>query len=264
MSHFDSEHRYWKFQQSVKNEARYFHTDQIEAFLQALSESAKSRHHTFSKGTYLWRAQLGMGESPMFDEDGKVIDGAVQPGPHGSDRMKPLADQANEGRANAKGIPCLYLSNRLDSALSETRPWLGMSISVAQFKTVRDLKVVDCIAGTKPELRYLLSEPPPEMRDEVMWYHIDTAFSRPINPTDTSADYAPTQIIAEMFKSEKFDGVAYRSAFAGGYNAALFDINSAEQVNCFLYEVKDLKFEFQECANPYYIKSKDPEGDTQK
>lgn len=127
--------------------------------------------------------------------------------------MKPLAGQASEGRANSKGIPCLYLSTLRDTALSEIRPWLGMSISVAQFKAVRELKLVDCISKTRPELRYLFSEPPPEERDEVMWYRIDSAFSEPINPTDTSADYAPTQIIAEMFKSEGFDGLAYRSAF---------------------------------------------------
>lgn len=262
MPHFDSDHRYWSFQQSVRKEARYFHTDHTESFLQALAKSAKSRSFTLKKDIFLWRAQLGMGESPMFDEDGNILDGAVQPGPHGTDRMKPLADQASEGRANAKGIPCLYLSNRLNSALSETRPWLGLSISVAQFKTVRDLKLVDCISKKKPELRHLFSEPPPEIRDEVMWYHIDTAFSKPINPTDSSADYAPTQIIAEMFKSEKFDGISYRSAFDGGYNVALFDINSARQVNGFLYEVKDLKFEFQECANPYFIPQEKSEGDT--
>lgn len=242
-------------------EARYFRTNQAEGFLRDLSESAKMRHLSLFEGSALWRAQLGQGRVPMFDEEGNEI-GADEVGPHGPGRMKPLPGQASEGRANSKGIPCLYLSTHRDTALSEIRPWLGMSISVAQFKAVRDLKLVDCIVNTRPKLRYLFSEPPPEKRDEVMWYRIDSAFSEPINPTDTSADYAPTQIIAEMFKSEGFDGLAYRSAFAGGYNVALFDITSAEQVNCFLVETKELKFEFEEIANPYYLRRDEPKGNT--
>ncbi len=267
MPHFDSAHDYGRFQQSVKTKARYFRTKQAEEFLRALSESAKGRYLTFFEGNTLWRAQLGHWWSPVVDEDGNEIVGADEPGPHGPRRMKPLVGQASEGRANSKGIPCLYLSTQQDTALSETRPWLGMSISIAQFAAVRDLKLVGFVFDTPPELRYLGfrgSEPPPEKRDEVVWYRIGSAFSEPINPTDTSADYAPTQIIAEMFKSEGLDGLAYRSGFAGGYNVALFDIESARQVNCFLFETKNLNFEFEEdaSARPYFLRSKEPEDDT--
>lgn len=264
MPHFESARDYWTFQHSVKNEARYVRTKQAEEFLKALSKSAKEQEQQFQldKGRLLWRAQLGHGWSPMFDNDGNQIEDAEEIGPHEPDRMKPIAGQATEGRANSKGIPCLYLAIERDTALSEIRPGLTMSISAAQFETTRELQLIVFVSEGSQKIRYLVKEPPPEDRDEFVWQDIDRAFSRPITPTDTSADYAPTQIIAEMFKSEGFDGIAYRSAFTGGYNVALFDINSAKLVNCCLYEAKNLSYTFEQSGNPYTLGSNEPQGNT--
>ena len=57
--------------------------------------------------------------------------------------MMPLPDRANEGRVNPKGIPCLYFSSDRDTAMTETRPWIGSLVSVAQFVMLRELTVVD-------------------------------------------------------------------------------------------------------------------------
>ena len=38
-----------------------------------------------------------------------------------------------------------------------------------------------------------------------------------------------------------------------GFNIALFDIHSAEIINCFLFAVDSIKFDFTEMANPYYL-----------
>jgi hypothetical protein len=50
-----------------------------------------------------------------------------------------------------------------------------------------------------------------------------------------------------------FDGIGHRSSLAEGYSVALFDINSAEIINCFLFMVDGIKFDFTEMANPYYL-----------
>ncbi len=63
--------------------------------------------------------------------------------PHNPTRMKPIPGQASEGRANPKGIPYLYLATHRDTALAEVRPWIRSLFSVAQFKIVRDLVVVN-------------------------------------------------------------------------------------------------------------------------
>ena len=56
--------------------------------------------------------------------------------------------------------------------------------------------------------------------------------------------YVPTQIIAELFKSNGFNGVFYKSALSEGLNLVLFDINAATMVNCFVFSVREIKFSF--------------------
>lgn len=99
-----------------------------------------------------------------------------------------------------------------------------------------------------------MKEPPPKDREQSVLNHIDKAFAKPVNPSDDIADYVPTQIIAELFKSEGFDGITYRSSLGDGHNIALFDLDVAELINCFLFEVKSVKFNFDEAANPYFVR----------
>lgn len=167
--------------------------------------------------------------------------------------MKPLKAEAKEGRANPKGIPYLYTSNRKEIAIAEVRPWLGALLSVGQFKITRDLLIINCSMNENKHIFYL-EEPDPQEREKAVWSDIDRAFSRPVSMNDSSADYVPTQILAELFKAEGFDGIAYRSAFGEGFNIAIFDIDVAELINCFLFEVKDIKLNFKEAASPYFVK----------
>ncbi|WP_366931004.1 RES family NAD+ phosphorylase [Mesorhizobium sp.] len=48
--------------------------------------------------------------------------------------MRPLAGRASEGRANPKGIPCLYMAVDRHTALAECRPWIGSLVSIGAFK----------------------------------------------------------------------------------------------------------------------------------
>ncbi|PIP96613.1 MAG: hypothetical protein COW00_02905 [Bdellovibrio sp. CG12_big_fil_rev_8_21_14_0_65_39_13] len=76
--------------------------------------------------------------------------------------------------------------------------------------------------------------------------------------TDNHTEYIPTQIIAEFFKNNNFDGVIYKSNFgSNGYNIALFNIEDARLEQCHLFETKSIKIDFQEIANPYYRKNVD-------
>jgi hypothetical protein len=84
---------------------------------------------------------------------------------------------------------------------------------------------------------------------------IDDAFSRPVVPTDEASDYVPTQVLAEFFKVNGFDGLAYRSALGDGHNIVLFDPDMADLHCCLLYEVKNLQFRFQEAANGYFMRT---------
>jgi hypothetical protein len=162
------------------------------------------------------------------------------------ERMKPLPDRASEGRANAKGIPCLYLSTRKETAMSEVRPWIGSRISVGQFKLLRDIEIIDC-SRRPSDYPFHDGEPEPEQREEVIWSCIDRAFAEPTTRNDDTGDYAATQIIAELFKDAGFGGVAYKSNFGkDGYNIALFDIGAAELINLQLHTVEAIGFKFSD------------------
>lgn len=246
MKEFASFQSYYQYERALKRRSRYIYTPEIETFLQTVLETAKKRVENVPKDSFLWRAQLGHDLRKENEEVGEV------PAPYSPERMQPRLDGALEGRANPKGIPYLYLASNRETALAEVRPWIGSLVSVGQFKTLRDLKIVNCTTERK-SIKIYFQEPPPEEREEHVWTAIDRAFAKPITPRDDVADYVPTQVLAELFKVNDFDGVAYRSSLGDGHNLALFDIQAAEIINCFLYEVRRVKFDFEGAANPYYV-----------
>ena len=255
---FKSWTSYWKFRSVVTTSSRYIFDEETESFLAEVLETCKSRQKTISKGTVFWRSQLGSGTRPVYDdEENKVGD---EPCPHPAERMKPLKFLASEGRANPKGIPYLYLATSKETAMSEVRPWIGSTISVAQFVTKNELNIVDCSKNhlANPfffDFKRGFYEPSNEEKEKSVWAHIDRAFSEPVIQNENRADYAPTQIIAELFKNNGFDGIVYKSMLSEGYNVALFHSDTAEILNCFLFEAKKVNFEFEETANPYFTQS---------
>lgn len=250
MPEFKSWRGFRQFEQTTKNKTRFVHAPEVEEFLDTVLQTSEKRVELLAKEKILWRAQIGCDWEPIY-EQGEYIDD--NPAPHPPSRMKPLRNRASEGRANPKGIPYFYLSTNRDTALAEVRPWIGSFISVGQFKTLRELRLVNCTTD-KQGFIYYLKEPSAEEREESVWADIDREFARPISPSDDVADYVPTQIIAELFKANNFDGIAYRSSLGDGHNVALFDLDTAELVRCFLFQAKSIRFEFQESANPYIIR----------
>ncbi len=258
MSEFKSQGSFRRFARAVKERHRYFYDDETREFLDTLMTTLPDRIEEAETGGLLWRAQLG-GDWQIIRRDGEVV--AEEPRPHPQVRMKPAADSAREGRANPKGIPYLYLATERETALAEVQPWIGSDVSVGQFQIKRPLRLVNC--KTEDGLRrhrYFGGEPSPEKREKVVWSSIDAAFSRPVTPSDDKADYVPTQILAECFRSNGFDGVAYRSSLGEGHNIVLFDPTVAELVNCFLFRVDEVKFEFTQSANPYSVVSRSDAG----
>ncbi|WP_432289634.1 RES family NAD+ phosphorylase (plasmid) [Aminobacter sp. BA135] len=247
---FESWRSYWHFSQEIRRNRRYVRTPKSDAFLRTVAETCKSRLSDVPSGRIFWRAQLGHG----WEHEPQIDDEIPCPFPPG--RMIPLSDRAHEGRANPKGIPFLYVATTRDTAMSEVRPWIGAHVSVAQLRTLRKLSIVDCSVNHK-RTPLFLEEPPPEKREEAVWSHIDRAFAEPATRSDDTADYAVTQVLAELFKAEGYDGIAYKSTFGeDGYNIAFFDITIAELLNCALFKVKNMEIEFDEDANPYFVTSK--------
>jgi RES domain-containing protein len=240
MSRFASANAFEEFKKEVTRRTRYLRSPNGERFLRAVAETSKRRLRVIPDGAVFWRAQVG--HEWIVD----VRAGTRTPGPHSKTRMKPLEDRAYEGRVNPKGIPCLYFATTKEVAMSEVRPWIGSVVTVGRFETVREQRLVDCSVFHGDEIPSMAATSAEDV-EQVVWAHIDHAFARPVTRSDNVADYAATQVLAEVFRLEGYDGIIYRSAFsAEGTNVALFDLNCAHQLDSSIFTVRRATYEFGE------------------
>jgi hypothetical protein len=249
---FTSHDAFCDFDRSVRRELRYVRSAAQEDFLKEVIATSKARTARLKAGDVLWRAQLGH-DWRTEEQDGEEFE---IPDAHPPKRMKPIHDKATDGRANPRGIPCLYLATKKDTAVLEVRPLIGSYVSVAQFKMMRDLRLVNCSVEEMGNLERWLRETPwtPEDIEKAVWSDINRAFSEPVERGDNSIEYVPTQIIAEAFKRHDFDGIAYKSSYGeDGLNVALFDIDAAELIKCGLYSIKKVSVKMKQENNPYFV-----------
>ena len=259
MREFKTGREYGDFARSVTHQARYIFEPHVEAFIQTVIATAASRVIEMPEGTLLFRAQIGntwrRQRVDPGDPDGDYVE---LPHPYEPERMKPPKGMAREGRVNPKGIPCLYLADERNTAMAETRPWLGSYISLGEFQTVKASRVVNL---PKPELALavhvasLFGGTPPDVEscERAVWGEISYAFSEPVSASDDKADYVATQILSETFRSMGCDGIRYKSRLGQGHSVALFDLESAELVECGIFQTRELQFGFGLGGNPYYV-----------
>jgi hypothetical protein len=251
MAEFASWRSYWDFSHRVKSQNRYFRNAALEQFCQAVLTTGTGRKRRLKEGTSLCRAQKGEYEGPSRKGD---VDNEDRPFPFLPERMMPFKDRAMEGRANPKGIPYLYVASDMETAIAESRAGVGESVSVGSFLTVRDLQVADFSIGNDEGVHLYFEEPEAEKRADAVWQDIDRAFSLPLSRSDDAANYVPTQIIAELFKQNGFDGICYRSSLASGTNLVLFDLSMAAIHGCCLYRVTKVKVDYEQAGNPYSVR----------
>jgi len=254
MKTFETFIDYIKFVVLVRDTNRYRFYPWGDKFLETLLITGETRKLAVPKDTFFWRSQLSKAEPrEVVWEEGVYHD--RKPYPYPAERMKHRIGMASEGRANPKGIPYLYLSTDKDTAMAECRPWLQSDISVGRFQTTRDLTLIDCSKDeyTPVTMNDLPKEKTdPKFVERVIWGQINRAFTEPVHRSDHVADYAPTQVIAEFFKSKKFDGLKFKSALGDGCNVALFDLNAAEMTHCYLFRAKKITYLFEPVENAYY------------
>ena len=252
-----------QFARRVQNERRFVWDEATEAFLNTVLATIRARDVTLPEGMILSRAQRGVDWIDRKDDDGN--DMGEEPSGFGRERMKPLQYRASEGRANSRGIPVLYLATTEQTAISEVRPWIGDSISVAQFKLRRKIKAIDLSKGhgqiswSKLSFDHLMGKKTPgaALKEKTVWIEIDNAFSRPVTQSDDLAHYVPTQILAELFRNAGYEAVIYKSQFGEkGFNIALFDIDSADPINCAPFEVTDIDVKSREIGNRWFSRNK--------
>lgn len=240
---------YTDFIRSVQSDLRFFRSGSSSSFLGMVRSSCKNRLSTIPKDSLLWRARLGSTighESTIATGAGDAITAIFDRAmPYAKSSMKPIPDWQREGRANPCGIPTLYAATTPTTALAEVRPWIGATISLAQLQVTRELKVIDCSKDhNSRSVLDVIFDLSKTMEDGV-WFALHRAFATPISKEDEARTYIPTQVFAELFKTEGYDGILYKSLLSDdGCNLALFDLGSAAVINCELHELKSTRFDF--------------------
>jgi hypothetical protein len=241
MNGFEHSDDYQRFAYSVRRSYRYRLSDESEQFLKVVGESSNVRKQVLPVRTTLFRAQRGGVEVAYFgDASSAALDAwekdLIRVIPYPVERMLPRKTKAPEGRVNPKGIPCLYLATDDQTAGSEVRPFNGSHVTIALCETREELSLVDLSKqSTVPDVKW----------GKEVWSIIDRAFSMPVADTDDTADYVPTQIVAELFRRNGYDGIAYTSNVGRGKNVALFKLDQIEIMMVGISRVKAVSYEFE-------------------
>lgn len=157
------------------------------------------------------------------------------------------------GRANPTGIPYFYAASDYETAIAETRPHPGNSVSICKFKITDKLQILSLInprskispfeiAFLQGDEKYLL-----KLRHDVEFLcHLGTELSKPITPDVAELEYLPTQYLCELIKKSHFDGVKFISSVGDGVNFTLFSQSKIKAARVFSHYVKRLKYTTQE------------------
>ena len=161
----------------------------------------------------------------------------------------PPAGMSSEGRANARGITCLYISNDVDTTLHEVRAGAFDFVSVGKFQLKQDITIVDLKAITQispfiEELDFIEHAVNKQYLEKLNY-----EMSRPLRRSDSTLDYVPTQYIVDFIKSfehngePEYDGIEYNSTTnPGGFNLAVFNPDLFQCVSVDVYEIKELHY----------------------
>lgn len=142
------------------------------------------------------------------------------------------------GRANPDYIRYLYLAEDADTACYEIRPIIGQNISVATFKSLKQLKLYDLTDQRPNRFENPVYEAPS------LFDCISEHFSMP--NADDPQKYIPTQFLTEKIKELGFDGLRFRSSLKqGGVNIVLFEPENCEAVSSELVEIKQISMDIR-------------------
>ena len=213
------------FVDEIKTQNRY-HSKQIN--FDILEKYCSFIRKTYKAGNVFYRARIS-------ERSGFPV----------NEMSAPPAGESTEGRANAKGITCLYLANDVETTLHEVRAGVFDFVSVGTFLLKKDITVVNlrAIADISPFVEGL------EYLDHAInkqyLEKLNKEMSKSLRRSDSTLDYVPTQYITDFIKSiehngsQEYDGIEYNSTTnPGGYNLAIFNPDLFE---CISVEVRDIE-----------------------
>jgi len=195
------------------------------------------------------RVEILADEEPWYRARLQSLEGPFTPLQMGA----PPATRANHGRANPIGIPYLYLSSSVETAITEVRPHTGEKVSVAQFRLNETLEVIDLRNPRDTVSPFGLEDATEvaQLRGDVEFLELlGDELTRPVLPHAAAIDYLPSQYLCEFIKACGYVGVLYRSAVGDGVNLALFNNSLATAELVLEYQIARVKVQYAEIQHP--------------
>lgn len=167
-----------------------------------------------------------------------------------SEMGAPPPEKASDGRANSAGISRLYLTYDRETTLHEIRAAEFDFITIATFKPIETIKVVDLkkIGSISPFAPDVDCTALAINREHLQ--KINLEMGKTMRRGDSALDYLPTQYICDFVMSIEdengnpfFDGIEYQSAMrSNGANLAVFYPEKFKCTYCRTYEVTKLTY----------------------
>lgn len=177
----------------------------------------KECENIIPKNTTLYRArivkdfnQLPILQNPTYEDyfSGFDYEGSKEPPPQFTE----------EGRCNRKGMPLLYLAKCKYTACAEVKPEFTQIISLATFRTKRDIRIADfCTDRRWASVAEYARSLNCEIGSLLTFVMLQFTGS-----TGKFYDYTVSQYITDYFKNFDYRGIAYRSAQTGLASYAIF------------------------------------------
>lgn len=154
----------------------------------------------------------------------------------------PETGKSSDGRANSRGIRCLYLGDSKETTIYETRVGKYDRICIGTFSLKEDIVVVDfkSINKISPFTEGIIDNITELAVNKQYLEKINIEMSKIMRRKDDVLDYLPTQYITDFVKSIEnegvsiYSGIEYKSVMNDkGYNLAIFnpDLFECEEVN---------------------------------
>lgn len=209
------------FSEEIKHVSRFFtKPDNEGVLLDILNAVARVE---WSQDKVLYRARL------WTNEKGNPSDKDLHEAP---------SDKAASGRMSAEGIPCLYVANRMETAVSEIRAGMHDEVAVATLRPKQNFKFVDLgiLERISPFDEVDCSE---LLVNQSTLRELVNELSAPMRMADSKLDYTPMQYLSELIRRGGYVGIGYPSVMCeSGYNFALsckltdlFEIEKKEVVS---------------------------------
>lgn len=140
-----------------------------------------------------------------------------------------------------------YFTNRNDLSNRKPRrrkrPPRIVRVTVGHFEVLDPLSIIN--------LRHPSVESPFGAGDHLQWVIKYMIFlgvlgiesSNPVNPSAGELEYLPSQFLCEFIKNAGYDGVAYRSSLAEGYNLAIFNDEKLKCTKTKSHKIKKIHYD---------------------